>query len=118
MFGNGLRPEIWKELQTRSNVPSIVEFYGATEGNIATINVEGRLGSIGYFPVTFPNILPMRLLKTDSISGKLLRGPDGFCILCQPGESGQIAGLIKNSKYCFNFCVLHVAQGSKIFHFV
>ena len=33
MFGNGLRPEIWKEFQERFQVPKISEFYGATEGN-------------------------------------------------------------------------------------
>ena len=99
MLGNGLRPEIWKKLQTRSNVPSIVELYAATDGNIITINLEGRVGALGYISVIFPNIFPMRLFKTDSICGKLLRGPDGFCILCQPGESGQIAGEINHRKY-------------------
>ena len=32
MFGNGLRPQIWKEVVDRFGV-DIVEFYGATEGN-------------------------------------------------------------------------------------
>ena len=33
MFGNGLRPQIWEQFQTRFNIPKITEFYGATEGN-------------------------------------------------------------------------------------
>lgn len=33
MFGNGLRPNIWKEFQSRFKIKCIVEMYGATEGN-------------------------------------------------------------------------------------
>ena len=30
--GNGLRPDVWKEFEERFQIPSIVEFYAATEG--------------------------------------------------------------------------------------
>lgn len=33
IFGNGLRPQIWKEFVERFNIPRVAEFYGATEGN-------------------------------------------------------------------------------------
>lgn len=33
MFGNGLRPQIWKQFVARFNVPNIGEVYGSTEGN-------------------------------------------------------------------------------------
>lgn len=33
MFGNGLRPQIWKQFQDRFGIKQISEFYGATEGN-------------------------------------------------------------------------------------
>ena len=33
--GNGLRPEIWPAFQARFKIPKIVEFYGATEGNVS-----------------------------------------------------------------------------------
>ena len=33
MFGNGLRPKIWKEFVDRFNIKQIGEFYGSTEGN-------------------------------------------------------------------------------------
>lgn len=33
MFGNGLRPQIWKEFVDRFKIPAVAEFYGATEGN-------------------------------------------------------------------------------------
>lgn len=33
MYGNGLRPQIWKRFVDRFRVKQIGEFYGATEGN-------------------------------------------------------------------------------------
>lgn len=36
MFGNGLKPQIWKEFQNRFGVAQMGEFYGATEGNCNT----------------------------------------------------------------------------------
>lgn len=33
MYGNGLRPQIWKPFIERFQVKQIGEFYGATEGN-------------------------------------------------------------------------------------
>lgn len=33
IFGNGLRPQIWKPFVERFNIPKVGEFYGATEGN-------------------------------------------------------------------------------------
>src|SRR5262249_44006097 len=45
--GAGLRPDIWVPFQERFGVPRIFEMYGATEGNIALQNFEGRVGSVG-----------------------------------------------------------------------
>ena len=33
MFGNGIKPQIWRQFQERFGVSMIGEFYGATEGN-------------------------------------------------------------------------------------
>ena len=33
VFGNGLRPKIWREFVTRFNIKQVGEFYGSTEGN-------------------------------------------------------------------------------------
>lgn len=33
IYGNGLRPQIWKEFVDRFKIPKVAEFYGATEGN-------------------------------------------------------------------------------------
>ena len=97
MSGNGLRPQIWNEFKTRFNIPFIGEFYGATESNISLMNTEGYPGAMGFIPVTLPQILPIQIFKIDLSTGELARGPDGFCMLCNPGEIGQIAGKIIKS---------------------
>ncbi|MGV7637360.1 AMP-binding protein, partial [Mycobacterium kansasii] len=35
IVGNGMRPEIWRAFQDRFNIRRIVEFYGASELNVA-----------------------------------------------------------------------------------
>lgn len=39
IFGNGLRPDIWDEFKSRFGIHRIHEFYGASEGNNAFINL-------------------------------------------------------------------------------
>ena len=45
--GNRLRPDVWKEFEERFQIPSIVEFYAATEGNSGFINLHNKFGSVG-----------------------------------------------------------------------
>ena len=47
MVGNGLRADIWEKFTARFKIPKIVEFFGATEGTSALVNVNGRTGSCG-----------------------------------------------------------------------
>lgn len=54
MFGNGLRPNIWKEFKDRFNIKKIVEFYGATEGNANVVNYRGKEGSCGFISRILP----------------------------------------------------------------
>ncbi len=48
--GNGMRAEIWQQFQSRFEIPRILEFYAATEGNVSLYNVEGKVGAIGRVP--------------------------------------------------------------------
>ena len=54
MFGNGLRPVIWKEFQARFKVKKIAEFYGATEGNASVVNYTGKAGACGFLSQILP----------------------------------------------------------------
>ena len=60
MFGNGLRPQIWEKFVTRFNIPDIAEFYGATEGNSNILNIDNKIGAVGYLNVTFPSFITQR----------------------------------------------------------
>ncbi|KAL4715147.1 hypothetical protein ACJJTC_012194 [Scirpophaga incertulas] len=94
MVGNGMRPAIWQQIVDRFKVPQINEIYGATEGNANIINVDNTLGAVGFLPKLVPTSLhPIALVRADE-TGALLRGPDGFCVRCQPNEPGMFIGLI------------------------
>ena len=47
-LGNGLRPDVWRELIDRhGNQIHVCELYAATEGNIGFINVFNKFGCVG-----------------------------------------------------------------------
>ena len=90
--GNGLRPEIWKRFQERFAIPRIVEFYGATEGNVSMLNYDGTVGSVGRVPRYLEWLLPTRVVRFDVEREMPVRGPDGLCIECGPEEAGEAMG--------------------------
>ena len=90
--GAGLRPDIWTPFQERFGIPRIFEMYGATEGNVALQNFDGRVGSVGKpHPMLEDTV---RLARFDLARGELARGPDGLCIPCAPGEPGELLGRV------------------------
>ena len=94
VMGNGLRPEIWAGFKARFRIPKIIEFYGATEGNVALVNVDGKIGAVGRIPSYLRNLLPTRLVLFDVEREQPVRGSDGFCIECKPGDIGEAIGRI------------------------
>jgi fatty-acyl-CoA synthase len=92
--GNGLRPEIWKSFQQRFAIPKIVEFYGATEGNVSMLNYDGTIGAVGRIPSYMRSIVTTRIVKFDIEHEVPVRGPDGFCIECTDNEAGEAIGMI------------------------
>ena len=92
--GNGLRPEIWESFQKRFAIPRIVEFYGATEGNVAMLNYDGTVGAVGRVPRYMRSIFSTRLVRFDIAQETPVRGADGFCIECDVGEPGEAVGMI------------------------
>lgn len=88
MFGNGLRASIWKEFVTRFKIKDIAEFYGSTEGNANAINVENKVGAVGFLTHFLPRIfMPLYIISVDKATGEPLRGPDGYCTPSPPGRA-------------------------------
>jgi fatty-acyl-CoA synthase len=93
--GAGLRPDIWVAFQERFGIPRIVEMYGATEGNVALQNIDGRVGSVGKpHPMLEDTV---RLVRFDPVRSDVERGPDGFCIPCEADEPGELLGRVTGS---------------------
>jgi fatty-acyl-CoA synthase len=93
-FGNGLRPDVWPELKRRFRIPEILEFYGSTEGNVSMFNFDGREGAIGRVPKWLRKRFNVRLVQFDVETEQPIRGPDGFCIECGPGQVGECIGKV------------------------
>ncbi|XP_062869788.1 long-chain fatty acid transport protein 4 [Trichomycterus rosablanca] len=93
-LGNGLRQSIWVEFMQRFNIPQIAEFYGATECNCSLGNFDNKIGACGFNSRILPFVYPIRLVRVNEETMELIRGPDGVCIPCGPGEPGQLVGRI------------------------
>lgn len=86
--GNGLRPDIWEAFTSRFGIPTMREFYGATEGNAPMFNLEGRPGMVG-------RLRPGQILvKCDLATGELVRNARGHCDQIGLGETGLLLGKI------------------------
>lgn len=94
--GNGLRPDVWPEFERRFRIPTILEWYAATEGNVALFNFDGTPGSVGRIAWYMKRKFPVKVVRFDVEAGEAVRGPDGRCIECGPDEAGEAIGLILN----------------------
>jgi acyl-CoA synthetase (AMP-forming)/AMP-acid ligase II len=88
IVGQGLQADVWTALQARFAIPRIVELYASTEGNIATINLAGEVGSVG--KLRFGG----KLAKWDFEQGDFVR-ENGRLVRCGPGEVGVLLGPIR-----------------------
>ena len=93
--GNGLRPDIWEEFKTRFALPRIIEFYGATEGNVVLVNHDGKVGSVGRIPFWARPLFHTEVVRFDMDSGEPVRGRDGRCEICDPDEVGEVIGEVR-----------------------
>lgn len=94
MFGNGLRPQIWREFVNRFQVKQIGEFYGSTEGNANIVNFDNTPGACGFVSRILPIVYPVTLIKCDPQTGVPERDRRGVCLRCGPGETGEFVGKI------------------------
>ena len=83
-------PKSGRASRSASPFPRIVEFYGATEGNVSMLNYDGKVGAVG----RVPSYMRMarchaRMVRFDVEQEMPVRGPDGLCIECGPDEAGE-----------------------------
>jgi len=102
-IGNGLRPEVWEGFVSRFNIPHIIEFYGATEGNVSLVNIDGEVGAVGRIPSYLKFKFNVDIIRYDVETGVNVRGSDGFCIRADHGEVGEVIGEIKSGDARFRF---------------
>lgn len=95
-FGNGLRADVWADMKSRFRIPEILEFYGATEGNVSMFNFDGRVGAIGRVPGWLKKRFNFRLVQFDVEKEEEVRGLSGLCVEAGPGQIGECIGKIGN----------------------
>src|SRR5262245_16944672 len=91
-IGNGLRPDIWEQFRDRFRIPRIVEFYGATEGNVSLLNLDNKVGSVGRIPTRL--LMDARLVRYDVERDEHVRDANGRLIECAPDEAGELIGAL------------------------
>lgn len=94
-FGNGLRPEIWQQFLDRFNVPTLIEFYGSTEGNVSFLNFDGKVGAVGRIPKFLEKkFAHVAFVKFDIETEEPIRDENGFCLKADIDEVGEVLGKV------------------------
>lgn len=84
IVGNGLRPDIWEEFTKRFGIKRVVEFYGASEGNTAFVNIFNIPGSTGINP------MPLAYVEYDPETGDPVRDDRGRVRRVPSGQPGLL----------------------------
>ena len=91
MFGNGLRPNIWKGFKQRYGIDKVFEFYGSSEGNVGFLNMFNFDNTVGFTTV------PYAIVEYDLEQDEPVRYADGFMRHVRKGEPGLLLGEITDS---------------------
>ncbi|MFF3222666.1 long-chain-acyl-CoA synthetase [Nocardia suismassiliense] len=86
--GNGLRPELWDEFKQRFGINRIVEFYSASEANVAFINAFSVDRTAGFGP------LPYAVVQYDEETGKAKRDNNGRLRKVGTGRVGLLVSKV------------------------
>jgi fatty-acyl-CoA synthase len=95
-FGNGLRPDIFSAFRDRFGIKQIMEFYGASEGNVALFNLDSHPGAVGRVPVWAKKSFPFKIIAYDVEQNVDKRNAEGRCTECPVDEIGEAIGEILN----------------------
>ncbi len=88
MFGNGLRPNLWKPFKQRFGIAKVMEFYGSSEGNIGFLNLFNHDCTVGCTSVSYA------IVEYDIERDMPVRYSDGFMRRVHKGQSGLLLGEI------------------------
>ena len=88
--GNGLRPAIWDDFTTRFGIERVCEFYAASEGNTAFVNVLNVDKTTGICPT------PVAFVEYDPETGDPLRDDNGRVRKVKGGEPGLLLSKVSN----------------------
>jgi fatty-acyl-CoA synthase len=88
--GNGLRPAIWDDFTQRFGIKRVCEFYAASEGNTAFVNVLNIDKTTGICPT------PIVFVEYDEASGDPVRDKDGRVKKVKNGEPGLLLSKVSN----------------------
>nr|WP_313774249.1 long-chain-acyl-CoA synthetase FadD6 [Mycobacterium sp.] len=90
IVGNGLRPAIWDEFTKRFGIPRVCEFYAASEGNTAFLNVFNVSKSTGICPS------PVAFVEYDLETGEPARAADGRLRKVKRGQPGLLLSKVSS----------------------
>jgi fatty-acyl-CoA synthase len=88
--GNGLRPAIWDEFTNRFGIARVCEFYGASEGNTAFLNVFNLDKTTGICPS------PIAFVEYDDESGEPKRDQAGRVHKVKTGQPGLLLSKVSS----------------------
>ncbi|MCT7656968.1 long-chain-acyl-CoA synthetase FadD6 [Mycobacterium deserti] len=88
--GNGLRPAIWDDFTKRFGIGRVCEFYAASEGNTAFVNVLNVDKTTGICPT------PVAFVEYDPESGDPIRDDNGRVKKVKGGEPGLLLSKVSN----------------------
>ncbi|KAF5290914.1 hypothetical protein FQR65_LT11496 [Abscondita terminalis] len=97
IVGNGLKADIWRKFVEKFHVDEVLEFYTSTEGVIIFVNLDNKVGSIGFIPRYVRSTHPTQLVKYNEKDEEPIRDPNGLCIPSKIGEPGLALGKIDDN---------------------
>ncbi len=109
IVGNGLRPDIWLDFKRRFGIKRIAEFYGASEGNVAFMNLLNKDRTIG---MTASKIA---LARYDVDTDEIIRDAQGRCVPVDSGEPGLLLAEINEAQVFEGYTNAEATQ-KKIVH--
>jgi fatty-acyl-CoA synthase len=117
VFGNGLRLDVWQTFLDRFRIPFVLEFYGATEGNVSIFNFDGKVGACGRVPKYLKKRFPIRLVQYDVENEEPVRTASGRCVEAGPGQVGECIGMIgREARTSYTGYADRAASEKKVLH--